>query len=90
MSAYIGTINYTLSASAGVLKVAYAWTNGSQKLYINGTEVGSANASILSSPFFNLLELNGFWSITKDGCEIQEAVLFQTKLTDAELAQLTA
>jgi hypothetical protein len=90
MSAFIGTIDYTLLSTAGLLKVAYAWTNGSQKFYINGVEVGSANATISSSPMLNWIQLNGFWGINKDGCEIQEAVLFPTKLTDAELAQLTA
>jgi len=90
MSGYIGTIQPTISASSNIIKVAYAWTNGSQTMFVNGVEVGTATGTISSSPNFDAVQLNGFWGINKDGCEIQQAVLFQTKLTNAELAQLTA
>jgi len=89
MSGYIGTIQPTISASSGIIKVAYAYTNGSQTMFVNGVEVGTATGTISSSPNFGAVQLNGFWGINKDGTEIQQAVLFQNKLTNAELASLT-
>ena len=89
-SGFIGSISTSVSASAQVIKVAYAYTNGSQALYINGVQQGVASDAITDSNDFDTLELNGFWNITKDGTSVASAIVFPTRLSNAQLAELTA
>jgi len=89
-SGYIGSINGTVSASAGIVKVAYAWTNGRQALYINGVQAGTATAAITDSNDFSIFEFNGFWGIQNIGTSIASALVFPTALSNSDLAALTA
>jgi hypothetical protein len=89
-SGYIGTINGSISASSGIVKVAYAWTNGSQAFYVNGVQIGTANASISDSNDLSILELNGFWGITKGGTSVAQTLVFNSRLSNSDLAALTA
>ena len=89
-SGYIGTLSGAVSASAGIVKVAYAWTNGRQALYINGVQAGTDTAAITDSNDFNIFEFNGFWGIQKNGTSIASALVFPTALSNSDLAALTA
>jgi hypothetical protein len=87
---FLGSINGTLSASISKVKAAYAWTNGSQVLYVNGVQIGSAASTITDSSVNTILEFNGFWGNKKDGTAINSVALWKTKLQNAELATLTS
>jgi hypothetical protein len=89
-SGYIGNISGTISASSGMVKVAYAWTNGSQALYVNGVQIVTATDAISDSNDLSILELNGFWGITKGGSAIAQALVFNSRLSNSDLAALTA
>jgi hypothetical protein len=89
MSGYIGSITSSVASNMGTIKVAYTWENGNQKLYVNGAEVGTASGAITSNPYLNYVKLNGFWGINKNGCMIDEAILFQRVLTNQEAIALT-
>jgi hypothetical protein len=89
-SGFIGAVNLNVGSNASLIKVAYAWTNGSQALYVNGVQAGTASAAITDTNVFSILELNGFWNIPKEGTALAQALVFKTRLTNAQLAELTA
>ena len=72
-------------------KVAYAYKSGSSALYINGTQVGTSSAtftlpSTLDDLFFN--DPTTYFAY-QENVSFNQALLFKTRLTNAELAELT-
>jgi hypothetical protein len=73
------------NSATGRFKIAIAYKSNDFVLYINGTQIGTDTSG--SVPTCNKLDLfyNG-----EQPFQINQAILFKTRLTNAELAQLTA
>jgi hypothetical protein len=87
-------INVTKSAfTAGTHKVAVAYANNDLTMYLDGVLVGqNTSASVaFSAPLsvIRLAETVGGGSSSQLGGGVAQAVLFPTRLTNAQLAQLT-
>jgi len=76
------------SITAGKHKIAYAYANDDFVLYMDGVQIGTDSGG--SVPTCSLVGLNGY-SGASDFSEIKrtQALLFKTRLTNAELAALT-
>jgi hypothetical protein len=75
----------------GTNKIAAAYQNGDYVLYLNGVQVGSSSASI-GVPSTSRIDMQG--NAPTDPAVVQgafnQALLFKTRLTNAQLAELTA
>jgi hypothetical protein len=72
-------------------KVAYAYKSGNSALYINGVQVGtSADTYTLPSTLDDIFlnDITTYFSY-QENVSYNQATLFQTRLTNAELASLT-
>ena len=72
-------------------KAAFAYKSGSFAIYINGTSVATS-ATAVTFPTLSAVSLNNYWGVaTNDGGRMttNQAILFKTRLTNAELAELT-
>tara|TARA_R110000764_G_C10952724_1_gene377373 strand:- start:76 stop:1080 length:1005 start_codon:yes stop_codon:yes gene_type:complete len=76
------------SITAGKHKVAYAYAANDFVLYMDGVQIGTDNAG--SVPSCSLVGLNGYTG-ANDFAEAKksQAIVFKTRLTNAELAALT-
>ena len=81
----------TLSANTNY-KAAFRYESGNNALYLNGVKVGTNTQTFLNPPTLPYVQLGGFWQLsnTNVNCKIKQTALFNTALTDAELAALTA
>jgi len=96
---FVGDGTYTpkisLAASSITIgthvKVAFAYKSGDSALYVNGNLSQSSNTTFTSSTSISELwfnDLNVYFGYPSSGT-IKEAILFPTRLTNAELASLT-
>jgi hypothetical protein len=91
---YNGTTNLFFEPTAYTLgtrvKLAFAYKAGSYAFYKNGTLVGTGtNATTI--PACDSIMTNSLWGNTGNGKHgISQAILFKTRLTNAQLAELTA
>jgi hypothetical protein len=80
--------SFTLSSiTAGRYKIALGYANNNTALFINGTQVGTTDTSC-SVPAMSRLQLGSGVLGPSDG-KVNQAILFPTRLTNAELASLT-
>jgi len=87
-----GAVIYSVLTSGAITstaKVAFAYKSGDFAFYVNGTQVGTSSATYTTPPSMGSFDLdsnggteNGFYSYNK-------ALLFKTRLTNAQLAELT-
>jgi hypothetical protein len=87
-----GTVIYTQLTATAItdrVKVAFAYQSGSLAFYVNGVQVGTSAATFgtpASMGIFNIDSNDG----TENGFyNYNQAILFPTRLTNAELASLT-
>lgn len=81
-----GLITTPTSPSDGIKKIAVAYAQDDYVMYINGTQVGSdANANV---PTLNRIDIGNYWA-TGYEYPVKQNLLFKTRLTNAELADLT-
>jgi hypothetical protein len=88
----VGIGSITSSAlSSGNYKVAYAYKNSDFVLYINGTQIGSVSSGTISfSSPVGIVQIGDGEALSDQfGGLIKSAQLYKTRLTNAELAQLT-
>jgi hypothetical protein len=73
-------------------KIAYAYKSGSTALFVNGVQIGSDSGSTFTLPTISQIYLNSVtaYFAFQQSASFNEAVIFPTRLTNAELAQLTA
>ena len=73
-------------------KAAFRYESGNNALYLNGVKVGTNTQTFVNPPTLPYVQLGGFWQLsnTNVNCKIKQTALFNTALTDAELAALTA
>jgi hypothetical protein len=81
--------SYTGGADGARIKLALGYANNDIALYINGTQI--ATDSSASIPALSAIRLNTFWTGNlPDNSSVNQLLLFKTRLTNAELAALTA
>jgi hypothetical protein len=73
--------------SNNVYKAAFAWANNDFVLYINGTQIGTDSSGTAPTP--TSIRIGNYNDPSYEGPNINSAILFPTRLTNAELAQLT-
>jgi hypothetical protein len=81
--------SYTQTANERI-KIAFAYKSGSSALYVNGVQKAVSSGSLTYSSLSNLylgMEPGGAQTTTNP---INQALLFKTRLTNAQLAELTA
>jgi hypothetical protein len=72
-------------------KAAFAYKSGSFAVYVNGTSVGTSATAVTFTSFSGLSLNNFFGNATFDPGRMttNQALIFKTRLTNAELAELT-
>ena len=82
------SLSYTMANNTRY-KVAAGYKNNDFVLYVNGVQVGSDTSGTIGAVSYSTLEM-GYDSFNTDSqMSLSEFVLFQTRLTNAELASLT-
>lgn len=83
-----GFINANIGLQNGRHKMAFGYKDNDFVLYVDGTQVGTDTSGLVSGSLteFGLQYYQNFYQGTQD---INSAILFPTRLTNAELAQLT-
>jgi hypothetical protein len=72
----------------GRYKIAFAYKSGDTKIYVNGVQAGFKNNSFGSTNFAEIF-LTGSAGTNQLGDVNRDFKLYNTRLTDAELATLT-
>jgi len=81
-------VNINTLASSGIVKIAGAYKQNDYALYINGQQIGvDTSASVPTASDFQLGA--GASGVAPLGNAIKQALLFKTRLTNAQLAELT-
>jgi hypothetical protein len=73
------------------LKIGFAYKSGSTAVYINGTQIGvSSTAFTFNAALDTLFFLNRpiYYAVSQTA-KVNQALLFKTRLTNAQLAELT-
>ena len=79
-------ISFSVAKTSGRYKCALAYKSGSSAFFVNGVQVGTTNTTTFSPSAMDIFSfLNG--DNTKG---IRQALLFKTRLSNADLAALTA
>lgn len=86
-STYKGNMSHTVGV--GRHKIAYKYTSGNHKLYIDGVQVGTSSDTY-TPQVFSQLRINELWGAYEYGnVDLHEAAVFDQTLSDAELTSLT-
>jgi hypothetical protein len=89
---YVGNVvqaSFTSSVqAAGTYKCAFGYANNNTAFFLNGVQIGTTDTSC-SVPAMSRIQLgNGVFGPSTD--KTAQALLFKTRLTNAQLAELTA
>jgi len=81
--------SYTSGTDGARIKLALAYANNDVALYINGTQIATDSSATI--PTLSQVRLNTFWNGNlPDSTSVNQLLLFKTRLTNADLATLTA
>lgn len=81
----------TASLSDGVQKLAFAYANGDQEFYRNGSSIATGTASLAALGTLTDIDLGQSYAITQQAnMWIRAVALYKTRLTDDQLADLTS
>ena len=83
-----GVFSYSQTTSER-LKIAFAYKSGDSALYVNGIQKAVSSASLSYSSLSQLNIGSNFTNDQPTNSPTNQAVLFKTRLTNAELASLT-
>jgi hypothetical protein len=91
-SAQLSITSGAIFTTGQKLKIAFAYKNNDFAIYVNGSSIGSSTSGNISSSlaFIDLGTYNQVPDTYRYNGAISEAVLFPTRLTNTQLAQLTA
>jgi hypothetical protein len=81
---------YAITAAGGRFKMAISYKSGDSAFYVNGTLVGTNAGSIAFSAALSDINLTNNQYAGLNSKNINQALLFKTRLTNAQLAELTA
>ena len=73
---------------SGINKIAVGYKTGDSAVFANGSQIGSTNTSAFATSSFDDLYFNSAGSFNPE-LYLNQAILFPTRLTNAELASLT-
>jgi hypothetical protein len=83
--------NMAFTLTNGVAaKIALAYKSGSIALYINGSQIAVSSNSFTPSASISQVIFGDLVSPPQDAAKYSQALLFKTRLTNAQLAELTA
>ena len=85
---YGAPINLGVQGTDANDKIAVAFADNDLSIYVNGSKVGSSTSGTAPTMFY--LAFNEWVSNHQNTSEYKQAAIFPTRLTDAELAALTA
>jgi hypothetical protein len=77
--------------AGSTFKIAYAYKSGSSALYINGVQIGTNAQAFAFTQSLSAIRLNDPTSLfsVQQNVSFDQALLFKTRLSNTELAQLT-
>jgi hypothetical protein len=87
-----GAVIYSVLTSGAItstVKVAFAYKSGDFAFYVNGTQVGTSSATYTTPPSMGSFDLDSNGGIENGFYSYNQALLFKTRLTNAQLAELT-
>jgi hypothetical protein len=84
------TIAGTSIVGAGINKVAVAYKSGEYAIYFNGASVFTSSASAVPATTAFFVGTDETGSVQPLGGGISQAIVFKTRLTNAQLASLTS
>ena len=90
-----GSNQFSQSTSSGFLsvgssyKMAMAYKDGDYAFYINGTQIGTSSTSGLGTLAVDRVDFTTLSGNINLGNEVKQSLVFNTRLTNAELADLT-
>jgi hypothetical protein len=73
---------------SGINKMAVTYKTGDSAVFANGSQIGSTNTSTFAASSFDDLYFNSAGSLNPE-LYLNQALLFKTRLSNTELAQLT-
>ena len=79
----------TAAAITGRVKAAFAYSSGSFAFYVNGIQVGTSSATFGTPASMGIFNIDSNDGLENGFYKYNEAILFKTRLTNAELASLT-
>jgi hypothetical protein len=79
----------TSGAITGRVKAAFAYQSGSFAFYVNGTQIGVSTATFSTPPTMDRLDIDSNAGLENGYYNYNEAIIFPTRLTNAELQALT-
>jgi hypothetical protein len=79
----------TAAAITGTVKAAFAYKSGSFSFYVNGVQVGTSSATFTTPPTMARLDIDANSSGENGYYNYGQMLLFKTRLTNAQLAELT-
>jgi hypothetical protein len=80
--------SYVLTDNVPV-KVALAYESGNNAFYINGTQIAAFASTFTVSASISQVRFGDLLNPPNDSAQYSQAILFKTRLTNAELASLT-
>jgi hypothetical protein len=80
---------YAIPAAGGRFKMAIAYKSVDSAFYVNGTLVGTNTGSFAFTATLGTINLTNNQYAGRNNKNINQALLFKTRLTNAELAELT-
>jgi hypothetical protein len=87
-AAQVNVTNVTLPAS-GAFKFALAYANNDYVWYVNGTQIGTDTSASVPATSAALLGVAADLTASAGNSPFSQALLFKTRLTNAQLAELT-
>ena len=79
----------TAGAITGTVKAAFAYKSGSLAFYVNGTQVALGTSTFSTPPSMGIFDIDSNSGLENGYFNYNQALLFKTRLTNAQLAELT-
>lgn len=77
-------------AYSGSVKIAVAYSSSNSKLYINGAEVSASTSTLTFGNPLSRIDIGSWYSGQQGDASIDYAALWKTRLTDAQLVEITS
>ena len=87
-SGYVQLFSIAIASNESRFKLALAYKTNDFAMYVNGTQVATASTGTTPTSFDDFY-LGNTNNLRDWNCEVKQAILFPTRLTNAELASLT-
>ena len=86
-----GIASYTASNISGHNKAAFGYKSGNFAFYLNGTQLATSTSTYTNGITYNEIRLGAFNAsgLATMAGKIKQAIVFPTRLTNTELAELT-